>query len=69
MDNKRNFSGLSDPELMVQALDCLREYRQSIDVTEKEGEGTDEASTKTLDEIIAKPESRLSEPQVGTPVR
>ena len=73
MPKKRKISCLSGIEL-VQALDGLKKYRQCIDVTE-EGEGEDadaEASIsymKSLDETIARMESRLSGPQVSTLAR
>ena len=65
MDNKRNFSGLSDPELTVQVLDSLKKNRRSTDVAE-EGEDAGEASTKTLDKLIARMESRRPGSQVST---
>ena len=64
MFKKRKISGLDGTKL-EKTLDSSKKYRQSTDVAE-EGEDAGEASTKTLDKLIARMESRRTGPQVST---
>ena len=63
MAKKRKIPGLGTG--LEQAPDSSKKCKQGTEATEKGGEDAGEASAKTLDAIISKLESGLSEPRVS----